>query len=195
MADTRTAARKQDIFAATRALLVELGGQGLTMRKVADRTGISLGNLQYHYSNREVLLQALLNSFLAEYEAGMAEIGARPSGDLEGDLKKLLLAIFSDPGIEACGVIFKELWAEAQHHPEMKEAMAAYYKRLSSHYADLFSELAGVPSRAPEVGRAVSVIVPLLEGYCITGNVSKTSDSKLAKDWARMISSVLSDKV
>ena len=139
MADTRTAARKQDIFAATRALLVELGGQGLTMRKVADRTGISLGNLQYHYSNREVLLQALLNSFLAEYEAGMAEIGARPSGDLEGDLKKLLLAIFSDPGIEACGVIFKELWAEAQHHPEMKEAMAAYYKRLSSLITLIFS--------------------------------------------------------
>lgn len=45
-------------------LLAEHGSHGLTMRKVADRSGISLGNLQYYYKDREKLLMAMIDMYL-----------------------------------------------------------------------------------------------------------------------------------
>ena len=187
----RSETKKKTILAATQELLVEQGGPQLTMRKVAERAGISLGNLQYHFSKREVLLQALLGEFLSEYETSMAQLAARPSGNLQRDLEKLFITVFSHPDIEACGFVFKELWAEAQHDNEMKLAMTAYYERLNSFYVLLLSELSGVSPHSPGMKQAVAMVVPLMEGYCITGNVSHYSDKYLAKSWARIIGAVL----
>lgn len=187
----RSAAKKSSILDATRNLLVERGGPHLTMRKVADRAGISLGNLQYHFSTRDVLLQALLSAFLDEYEQELTYLATQPSGNLQADLTKLFVAVFSNPNFEECGFVFKELWAEAQHHEDMKDAMEAYYKRLSSFYATILSGVSDASPNAPEVKKAVSLLVPLLEGFCITGNVTSYTDKQVAKSWAQMFAGVL----
>lgn len=191
----RSAPKKKAILDATRDLLVKHGGPKLTMRKVADHAGISLGNLQYHFAKREILLQALLNDFLIEYEDSLAQLAAHPRGKLIADLEELFLSVFTDPEFEACGVVFKELWAESQHHLEMKAAMTAYYQRLSSFYVAFFSEVSGISSTAPELARAVSIVVPLLEGVCITGNVSSSTNKQVSKSWASIIAAVLTGKV
>lgn len=59
---------KQDILNTARELFNEKGYQETTMREIADRLGISLGNLTYHYHKKEEMMIELLKrpSFLDE---------------------------------------------------------------------------------------------------------------------------------
>ena len=188
MSNART--KKSAILEAAIDLLVEAGGAKLTMRKVAERAGLSLGNLQYHFPTRDALMAALLDHFLEQYEASLAG-GAAPSGELAKDLERQFLVIFTGPQYERCSAVFKALWAEAQHNPEMKVAMDAYYKRLTKFYMVFFADVAGLPPKAPELKLVVSMLVPMLEGYCITGNVMGGSVKALAKNWSALIADLL----
>lgn len=186
-----SSARKMKILDTTQSIIVEHGGAYLTMRKVADGAGISLGNLQYHFPNREHLLQALLSSFIAEYEATTQDRSFRPSGDPERDLRKFFLAIFKSAGLPQSSAVFKFLWSEAQQNGEMDLALKDYYRRLGEFYAALFERIShdGVPTE--RIAIAVSIIVPLTEGYCITGDVESLGVSALAESWAALLSPLL----
>ena len=61
---------KQIIAEASRELFNANGYQKVTMRRIADRCGISVGNLTYHYPHKEDLLMlehdGILNAFLED---------------------------------------------------------------------------------------------------------------------------------
>jgi len=182
--------KRQFILEQTEALLIREGGAGLSMRKVADACGMSLGNLQYHYATREALLEALLASFIANYVALVRDRPFQPTGDLQRDLSDILSSGLELLDKTEASRVFKELWAAAQQSDSLAAEMMRYYRDLAGFYAQTLRSLDQTASE-DRINRAVSVLMPLLEGYCVTRSALPQDRRELAEIWARAISATL----
>ncbi len=176
---------------AAQALLVEAGGAALTMRKVSDSAGISLGNLQYHFPKREDLLTALLQRFLSRYEQELESLDLVPSGNLQNDLEAIFLRILQSPDFEVACTFFMEIWAASNQSRELQQELAAYYHRLTEVYRRILIALSDGRAAESSINRAISVVLPMIEGHCATRAAQVVTDEDLAKDWARMFAASL----
>jgi AcrR family transcriptional regulator len=109
--------RAQDILRAARALLASEGYAGLSMRRVAQETGMSLSNLQHYYASKDLLVEAMLLTTMDEFQAKMDRIAADMAGrpQLERFLSTvdMFLEEITEPVMHA---VFFEIWALASRH-------------------------------------------------------------------------------
>jgi AcrR family transcriptional regulator len=118
---TRGASRKgqersEAILDAAERLLVDEGHAALTLRGVAQRAGIRLGNLQYYFATREALVRALLARILERATARLEErMGT--AGDPAEAFDKSLEALLEDQLDPASYRLFYDLWALAAREP------------------------------------------------------------------------------
>lgn len=109
--------RAHDILHAARGLLAAQGYAGLSMRKVAAETGMSLSNVQHYYQSKDALLEALLLYTMDLFQAKMDAISAAMTSASRIDqflsTCDMFLEEISDPVTHA---IFFELWALASRN-------------------------------------------------------------------------------
>ena len=67
---------KSDILAATWAAFDEAGQEGLSMRDVASRVGITPMAIYRHFANRQALIDALVSDAVADWRARVAAVPA-----------------------------------------------------------------------------------------------------------------------
>ncbi|HEY0061459.1 MAG TPA: helix-turn-helix domain-containing protein [Telluria sp.] len=109
--------RAHEILQAARTLLAAEGYAGLSMRRVAAETGMSLSNVQHYYQSKDALLEALLLYTMDLFQAKMDSIAAAmtSASPLERFLSTcdMFLEEITDPVTHA---IFFELWALASRN-------------------------------------------------------------------------------
>ncbi len=186
-------ATKQAILEAALALLMSKGGAALTMRGVAEAAGISLGNLQYHFATREILVFALLTRFLEQQEQALRHKSVAKTGVLQKDIKALLLLALSDPDKTSGTSLFVEIWALARQNQDISESVDAFYWRLAAFYRQTLSDIAVPSCPAARIDRAVFTLLPLIEGYCVTAAALQTPSEQIADTWASAIAWILSE--
>jgi len=71
---------REDILAAARELFFDLGFQGATMRLVADRVGMSVGNLYKYFKNKEEMFESVVGAHAASFKAGLRAAIAHDKG-------------------------------------------------------------------------------------------------------------------
>lgn len=102
------------ILSATTEIFCEEGYGGLTMRRVASATGISLSNLQFHFRTREDLLSAIIteitDAYLEQYKRFGIDTSRTPTERLEAVLRHLI----SEDKKPRVQTIFFNIWALAQ---------------------------------------------------------------------------------
>jgi AcrR family transcriptional regulator len=110
--------RAQDILQSARALLASEGYAGLSMRRVASASGMSLSNVQHYYGSKDQLLEALLLTTMDAFQARMDAIAAAMSE--RSQLARFLSTVdmfleeITEPVTHA---LFFEIWALASRHP------------------------------------------------------------------------------
>ncbi|NMO14578.1 TetR family transcriptional regulator [Pyxidicoccus fallax] len=189
---TRGASRKgqersEAILEAAEGLLVDEGHAALTLRGVAQRAGIRLGNLQYYFATREELVAALLTRVLERAKARLAE-RVDAAGDSVGALDKALEFLLEDQREPASYRLFYDLWALAAREP----AIAAELRRFYAHYTDAAAEL--LTRVAPELPRAevrarAELLVSLLEGLSLfRSGTAGAPDRRVEAELRRFVS-------
>jgi len=167
MAGQRNPQKVALIISTALELLREAGDQGLTMRQVSVRSGMSLSNLQHYFKNKDALLIGLIDHYLEDCIAGMnmqlQEVKAK------GPARFVAMVAFTleSPEAEPICRTFKEFWAIAERNPTIKSHLAGYYRT----YVDLLGqELSAIAPDCPRdrIDQAVSMLVPLIEGYAVT---------------------------
>jgi len=122
-------ARLLDILDAAREVFTEQGYSNLTMRKVAGKAGISIGNLNYYYRTKEDLLRDLLeyviNPYLEEFYRVIREAGKSP----EKQLRAVLNFWIDDLATSETTVFFPECWALANHNSFVSELVDDVYAK------------------------------------------------------------------
>jgi AcrR family transcriptional regulator len=173
------------IAAEALTLLREKGSAGLTMRQVATRSGLSLSNVQYHYSSREKLLIGITEHHLAIcHDALDAALGGRTG------LRAGLQASLCDEGVMDSAPPFRELFALALTEPAVHERLMAYYRAthdrltvaLAAHYPAADGDL---------VEEAATLLMTSIEGAYLLDEATPVSRQRLAHRLERVVDTLL----
>lgn len=154
------------ILQAALEVLVDEGASAFTLRRIAARCGMKVGNLSYHFARKEMLIQLLLDDLLAFYERLLDETVRQPGLSPEAQLRMMIELVLDDIGTKRTTHIFTELWALANHNEVVAERVAAFYAHAHGHLAAAIGPLNPTlsPAQVDVVARFIS---SALEGTTI----------------------------
>ena len=129
------------ILEAARDLMIESGYHSLSMRKIAARTNMTVGNLNYYYPDKESLLRDLIDHIMKLYLAELGALRETVDGSPREVLEAELRWIARDLGSESTSRFFPELWALSNHDPYAKQGMERLYSQGREHFSNLVAEI------------------------------------------------------
>lgn len=112
--------------AALEVIAVE-GFEGMTLRSVARKAGITIGNLQHYYPSYEALLQAVTRHILYHYFVEYDRLAELHSGDVERQFEETVRFLIEDCKSSRTNAVFFSLWALAQRNEFVSELMDRMY--------------------------------------------------------------------
>ncbi|GMT99582.1 hypothetical protein KH5H1_37010 [Corallococcus caeni] len=181
------------ILDATLEVLAEDGYAGLSLRAVAQRAEVSLGNLQYYFPTKQDVVRALLARYLAQ---ALQRVRERMEGGGEEPARRLGLAvdaILEDQDSAHACQFFAELWAMAARDAMVADALAVFYAGYRAGVVELLRELDPELSPARRERRA-ALLVALFEGLSLFrggGNLRGASVPGLEQELRVLLEQVL----
>lgn len=165
LADGRSAKSKETmrrIIAAAHNVFVIDGYAGLSLRKVADEAGIAVGNLTYHFPNKNDLLKATLRERLAEYaEQHLGEFTA----DRDSPREILLnIVTFYARNARQSYRFFYQMWGYAGSCDEARDFVRSLYTPIGR-FIFYLVRAANPDLDYAAVRRVVLQIFSMEEGY------------------------------
>ncbi len=115
------------ILEAARDVLVEEGYPSLTMRHVARRAGITVGNLSYYYTKRDDLLHDLLEAVIQGYVEDFDRIVENVERSPEERLEDMIRFVVGDLATKETTGFFPALWGLAAHNDVAAKEMTYVY--------------------------------------------------------------------
>lgn len=149
---------------AARDVLVEEGYPRLTMRNVADRADITVGNLSYYYANKEDLLHDLLEAVIQGYVEDFDRIAQNPARTPEERLEDMIRFVVGDLATKETTGFFPALWALANHNEFAAKEMSNVYEVER----DAFSRVIAI--LRPDLGKKDRDLLALFISASIEGH-------------------------
>lgn len=170
-------ARVAAILATARRLFTDGGYGEMTMRQVAEQSGMTLSNVQHYFPSRESLLRALLESVMASYDPAYGEIekeATDPRAALTGAVRYLL----ADARRGDTERLFVEIWSLATRDPIAREIFDTLY---SHHRLNLERLIARVNPALPPatLSRRAALVAMQIEGLMLLISDSKPQHAEL----------------
>lgn len=126
-AQARGRERLAKALAEAEKMLIAEGAAALTMRRLAERCGMALGNLQYYFPSKSDLVAALVESIYERHQrllAERADMSTDPRQAMEALLRYMLDDICKPEG----SALFWELWVLAARDRVANRAMTKFYR-------------------------------------------------------------------
>jgi AcrR family transcriptional regulator len=120
-------ARIESILDAAAEVLISGGYKKLTLRQIALRAGITVGNLTYYYRTKEALLKDLLDKIAFDYLDEMARVGGASGNSPTDRFVAIIEFLIEDLHTQRTTRLFPELWALANHNAHAAEMMDSMY--------------------------------------------------------------------
>lgn len=120
-------ATRARIMDAAIAVMAERGFAALTLQAVADGADIRYGNLTHHYPTRDKLIDALLDTLLERYRNRFMDLAEAIASRRDDSLRDIVGWLLDDAVKLETGPVFMELWAMANHMPNIAQAMETLY--------------------------------------------------------------------
>ena len=120
---------------------MEQGYSSLTMRKVAAKANISIGNLNYYYRTKADLLRDLIDyviiPYLEEFDRVREQVGESP----EKQIKAVLKFWIEDLGTPETTAFFPECWALANHNAFVADLVDDLYIKARQALNELIPQI------------------------------------------------------
>ncbi|PPK94624.1 AcrR family transcriptional regulator [Kineococcus xinjiangensis] len=146
------------------AIVADRGLEGVSIRQVADRAGVSIGAVQHHFPTKNALLLAAMEHVSTRFRAELQQrLSAAPSPG--GALRILALLLAGADGAPRASTV---VWLSFAAHAAVDEQVAEVHRRewasLERFLADLVA--AGAPHRTDPAGDAAALLA-LLDGLAV----------------------------
>lgn len=155
-----------NILDAAREIFIEAGYAGFTLRRIAARVGITIGNLNYYYRTKEDLLRDLLeyvlNDYLEEFERRRKLAGYSPEKQLQSILKFWI----DDLNTPETTSFFPELWALGNHDPYIADLVDDLYAKARLPLNELIPQINPTLTRK-EAERMALYMCAAMEGLTV----------------------------
>ncbi|MEM1363094.1 MAG: TetR/AcrR family transcriptional regulator [Pseudomonadota bacterium] len=171
--------KEESILDCALSLLKETGDAGLTMRKIAECSGMRLSNVQYYFKSRDDVLKAMVARYIEDCTAEVTRLTKDIAAPTPRDRARLLILSGLRHGEELTDMcrIFRELWAISSRNPAVRENLDDYYQRFAELIADF---ILGTPSDPKTQDRLKSLLLPFIEGYSVTASSLAMSTEQVA---------------
>ena len=151
----------KQILAASNEIFINEGYAGLTIRKVAKKTGLSVGNVNYYFSAKHDLIVATLEEALADYvEEHIAHMKENPGSPM--DVLLDVVGFYARTSATSYRLFF-QMWGYAGSSAKAKQVLRDLYRPVGRFIYYLVR--AANPDFTPEEARsAVFQIFSLEQG-------------------------------
>jgi len=165
---TKGAKRRAVIVATARNLLVDEGLDRFVLRRIADRTDMRLGNLQYYFAARDDLLEAIVRD---EFSNDLAAITQAANDDAATELTAVV-ALLSERWLIDAGSVYLPIGLLALHDPRFASVLAEIYQEFYDVMVRLIRRVD--PSASPAQARLRAlVITSLLDGASLQTHATR----------------------
>ncbi len=172
----KTGATLINIISAAREIFVNEGHASLSLRKVARKADIAVGNLTYHFPTKHILLDAMLREALAEYaEDHLAQFEADRDSPL--DILLNVVTYYARNAWESHR-FFYQMWGYAGSDETAMETVRNLYRPIGRFIYYLIRE-ANPELSDHEIRRATLQLFSLEEGYKLFVGMGSTNDGAL----------------
>jgi len=159
----KSAASRSRIIKAAIDVLIEEGYHSFSLRKVALIAEVSIGNLQHHYSSKEILIGEMLDyvisGYLEEFE-NLIEETESP----KDQLRSIIERVVDDLKTNETTIFFPELWSLANHEPDVERLMVHMYGQYQNIYHGIIKRINPALS-ASQIEKAGLFFAASLEGH------------------------------
>lgn len=161
---------RDKILHEARSTLVAKGYEGLVLRELAEKIGIKLGNLQYYFKTKDLLVLQVFQDAADEDLLTLSDDAPEPIERFRKMVKSLVSRWRGDSG-----VLFSLLATLGIHHPGFKKLYRSIY---GDFYAALDVMLAELNPDLPADARATKVrlITALIDGSSMQVQVGGVND-------------------
>ncbi len=127
--------RRKEILDAFERCIVDFGIEGATLEKLSDYSGLARPLIRHHAGNRDELLDALTERFLARSSAHVTEMASALSGDLAAE--DLVDTLFTPYRGDVEQVLLAEALIAASRHDEaLSKRMWTWFEEFVEFVAD-----------------------------------------------------------
>ena len=151
------------ILKAALSVLVDEGATAFTIRRIAARCDMKVGNVSYHFPRKEMLIQVLLDELVEGYARVMDETVRKPGLDAGERLRRIIIMCLDDIQSKRTTHLFTELWALANHDEFVADRVRTFYQRVHDVIGEYIAELNPALS-ADEVHTVALYISASMEG-------------------------------
>jgi TetR/AcrR family transcriptional regulator, transcriptional repressor of bet genes len=182
--------RREALIDAAIECLKRHGHEGLSVRRIAAKAGVSIGLINHHFPGKDTLVAEAYRAFgrrlSAGFEAAVDSAGADPRARLSAFFKAVFSRPNLDPEVLTAWVVF---WGLLRVSPEMR----AVYEEEGRGYGDLLENLLADLARErgrsrPDLRLAVIGLTALLDGlwldWCLDPQSFRPKEAAaLCDDW------------
>ena len=154
---------RDNIVKVARDVLAHEGYEGFVLRQIAAKAGVKPGNLQYYFSSKKELLQAVLEQELHRYQETYGKVAEDKHGKTARILAIVDFLLDEIKNNKATSNIWYTVWALAPLDPEIAELMDEWYQQYMEKLKDVFK------TAAPEISdiqacHTASILTALMDG-------------------------------
>ena len=146
---------EQNLLDAAERLLVEVGGAGITTRRVAEEAGVNHGLVHYYFGSIENLLVRVLERFTARLTARQRAMYAADIPFIEKWRQAMRYLVSDDVEYEK---IWLELQALAWNRPDLQERLA----HINEEWRTVLLEAFEAPHREYDIPMPLEALVSLV---------------------------------
>ncbi len=157
-------ARRQQILDTAKSMLIAAGPDGLVLRDIAERLGITHGNLQYYFRTKQELLVAIFDREIVKYTDSLHEAVSATT------TRRGRLGAIIDAGLAEIRSPDTALWRMAISMSDHSPDMAGLLKKENDRYQTaVVKELKLIsPELSPQRRRQIARIInAILDGLAI----------------------------
>ena len=164
--------RNRIILDVAKRILVTEGFSALSLRYVAEESGIRLATLQYYYKTKQQLFRAAFEDALAKEREQINRMVVRAGNSPESVLRARISGHYKANRHDETAGFFYQLWARARLAEFAAELMDEFYERNVAILADMVRDFNSSLSNAEARRRAIFVMATL-EGLTMFVDIDK----------------------
>lgn len=145
------------ILRAALDLLIDEGATAFTIRRIAARCDMKVGNVSYHFPRKEMLVQVMLDDLIDSYSRLLERTVRIPAVPVEEQLRLLIVLCLDDIRGKRTTRLFSELWALANHSDFVADRVRIFYQRVHDYIGEYVALLN--PALSPDEVHTVALFI------------------------------------
>ncbi|WP_292942311.1 TetR family transcriptional regulator C-terminal domain-containing protein [Novosphingobium sp.] len=145
------------ILKAAHDVLIEEGASAFTIRRIATKSGMKVGNVSYHFPRKEMLIKIMLDELLDSYDKLLENEVRQPEIPPEDRLRLMVKLCLDDIAGKRTTRLFTELWALANHNAFVADRVRVFYQRVHDFIGEVVTELN--PALSPDEVHTVALYI------------------------------------